>query len=88
MVYITDSRGRLSLQMRLLVSQFVGQGLAPAVSPIPYVAVGAFINRKAIYRRVAVFQSRISDLHCRAMPKGNNAVDRAPTLRPYQFTIF
>ena len=47
----------------------VGQGLAPAVVCGIGDAVGAFINRKAIYRRVAVFQSRISDLHCGAMPK-------------------
>ena len=60
--------------MRLLVSQIVGQGLAPAVVYGIRDAVGAFINRKAIYRCVAV--------------AGNNAVDRAPTLRPYQFTIF
>ena len=40
MVYITDSRGRLSLQMRLLILQIVGQGLAPAVSPMTHIGNG------------------------------------------------
>ena len=46
----------------------VGLGLAPTVSDNAYWdTAGAFINRKAIYRRGAV--------------AGNNAVDRAPALQ-------